>query len=358
MTLLHLACWHENLATVRVLLEHGADIRARTEEDETPLHLTGSVEIVQELLDRGADPFARESNERTHFTRAHTYSWDSAPELGRLLLQHFREWIAAEYGSAGLHWMLQEAIPVADNARVELPLGELRWDQMRDLCLTQPEAAFQRIDENGECPLHVAARTGSSFSIIALLITRFPRSTRIRNSNSDLPIHVACQNRAPSSAIEHLIAYAGDTPLSRNGSGSLPIHLACVAKAALKVIKLLHLAEPSCLHIQDSQGRLPIHVACLSCSPFHVIQFLVEQGNVGVITARDSDGALPLHLLCRSRPRLTFVKYLVDKFPGSVSARTSAGDLPFLIAARYSASLDVINFLVRQAPLLLGSGRP
>ena len=56
--------------TVRVLIDHGADVTARDESQSTPLHLVsesslGSGEAVQLLIERGADVTAIDGNRRT-----------------------------------------------------------------------------------------------------------------------------------------------------------------------------------------------------------------------------------------------------------------------------------------------------
>ena len=65
--------------TVRLLIEHGADVKAPDEAYTTPLHLASSLgvpEIVQLLIDHGADVTVQD---RTHKTALHlASSWVSA----------------------------------------------------------------------------------------------------------------------------------------------------------------------------------------------------------------------------------------------------------------------------------------
>lgn len=56
------------IETVRLLIEHGADVTAQDEACVTPLHLAsskGSVETVQLLIENGADVAARDARNRT-----------------------------------------------------------------------------------------------------------------------------------------------------------------------------------------------------------------------------------------------------------------------------------------------------
>ena len=58
-TPLHFASWHVQLRVARLLLEHGADVNARTKFGLTPLRLlsekNGNLEVAQLLLEHGAD---------------------------------------------------------------------------------------------------------------------------------------------------------------------------------------------------------------------------------------------------------------------------------------------------------------
>jgi ankyrin repeat protein len=62
---LHVASANGQLADVRALLENGADVNAKGDSDETPLHLTSDQEVALILFHYGADPNAPGSYDRT-----------------------------------------------------------------------------------------------------------------------------------------------------------------------------------------------------------------------------------------------------------------------------------------------------
>jgi ankyrin repeat protein len=79
-----------------MLIEHNADIHARSDGGHTPLHFVAGygghyhVNIMQVLLDHGADPNARDNNDSTPL---HYLSWTNGGDHGtgegaRLLLKH------------------------------------------------------------------------------------------------------------------------------------------------------------------------------------------------------------------------------------------------------------------------------
>lgn len=73
---LYFACLNGRLQVVKVLLEHGADIQERNNQDgSTPLHIAcneGHLDIVESLLEHGADVFVRDDASRIpiHYARS------------------------------------------------------------------------------------------------------------------------------------------------------------------------------------------------------------------------------------------------------------------------------------------------
>ena len=79
---------HVKADTVRLLIEHGADVTAQAVAYSTPLHLassSGSAETVKLLIEHGADVTARDGNHRTPL---HLASSRVSAETVRLLIQH------------------------------------------------------------------------------------------------------------------------------------------------------------------------------------------------------------------------------------------------------------------------------
>ena len=58
-TLLHFAIHYNHIEIAKLLLERGADVRAKNNRGETPLHWAKNVETAKLLLDRGADVNAK-----------------------------------------------------------------------------------------------------------------------------------------------------------------------------------------------------------------------------------------------------------------------------------------------------------
>ena len=85
-TPLHMAAWHGHEAAVGLLLDRGADIEANDFDEETPLYLAardGHEAAVGLLLDRGADTEAKDSCNRTPL---HMAAWHGHEAVVGLLL--------------------------------------------------------------------------------------------------------------------------------------------------------------------------------------------------------------------------------------------------------------------------------
>jgi ankyrin repeat protein len=87
-TPLHLACLWGHMDIVRLLIETGAELNTRDDSDCTPLHLTcfrGLTEIARFLIEHGADVNASNDYGRTLLHRACS---NGRPGIVRLLLEH------------------------------------------------------------------------------------------------------------------------------------------------------------------------------------------------------------------------------------------------------------------------------
>ena len=87
-TPLHLASSGGHIDTVRLLIEHAADVNAQDERNSTPLHFAsskGQTETVQLLIDRGGDIHARDES---HSTPLHLASSTGSIEAVRILIDH------------------------------------------------------------------------------------------------------------------------------------------------------------------------------------------------------------------------------------------------------------------------------
>ena len=84
-TPLHIAVLNNDIEMIKLLLESGADIDATTIDGETPLHLNvlndESYEIIELLLQQGADPLIKDEKRMTPLDHARRYLDNTLIEL-------------------------------------------------------------------------------------------------------------------------------------------------------------------------------------------------------------------------------------------------------------------------------------
>jgi WD40 repeat protein len=103
-TPLHIACAAGNEIVVRLLLERGADLNARTNDGWTPLHeaADGSAELLRALLARGADPNAASA---AGYTPLHRAAFTSSVDAVEVLLNAGASVVAVDDGGlTALHF--------------------------------------------------------------------------------------------------------------------------------------------------------------------------------------------------------------------------------------------------------------
>ncbi len=236
-------------AEVKALLDRGADPQARDKNGWTPLHLAAQFNrnpaVVTLLLDRGADPQARTKG-----------------------------------GTTPLHGAAQSTVTLDDPAVDALlpAVVTLLLDRGAD-----PQAR----DENGTTPLHRAAQFNENPAVVTLLLNR-GADPQARDENGTTPLHRAAQfNENP--AVVTLLLNRGADLQARDKNGTTPLHGATPFNDPAVVALLLDRGAD--LQAQDKDGTTPLHLAAQFNRNPAVVTLLLDRG--ADPRARDKNGATP-----------------------------------------------------------------
>lgn len=152
-TALHQACHGNKLDTIKVLIERGANVNAKTKEEITPLHVAasiGHIRIIQKLLGHGALPSAKtvEGNTSLHLA--------ANVDVTRRLVEQDNTLLNEKNNSCETALHIAVVKNHLDKANVLLKLGI--------------EADIQ--DARGNTALHLAVKNNNEDMILLLLKNR------------------------------------------------------------------------------------------------------------------------------------------------------------------------------------------
>ena len=271
---LHVAVGNENLAVIEALIEAGADLEARGDDDHTPLHVAVGNEnlaVIEALLNAGADPMARDDNGRTPL---HVAARDSGnPVVIQALLAAGAEVDARADGD----WTpLHVAVRNENLAVIEALLN----------AGADPTAR----DDDGRTPLHVAAAWYNGNPAVIEALIEAGADLEARGDDDHTPLHVAVGNE--NLAVIEALLNAGADPMARGDDGRTPLHVVARDSEDPVVIQAL-LAAGAEVDARADGDWTPLHWAARDSENPAVIEALLDAG--ADLMARGDYGETPLH---------------------------------------------------------------
>jgi ankyrin repeat protein len=272
-TPLLLAADLDNVLLARLLLEKGAQVQYSDESGGkfSPMHAARSADMVQLLLDHGADPNLADETQRRPL---HWFASGNEITAMQAILQH----------GADVHAMGGFGMPIHEAASSSLAAVEL---------LLAHGADAEARDHQFNTPLHEAARYGKT-DVMTFLLERWPQGTRKTNIFQETPLHFA-------------IGYGWEKT---------------------NAVRLLLEQWPAGARECDSNSNTPLHVAAAGGDRnIDLVKLLVELWPEGM-RVRGAFGATPLHLAATAWG-LEVVRFLVQRWPDGKQALNDGGDTPW-----------------------------
>ncbi|MBS9530973.1 MULTISPECIES: ankyrin repeat domain-containing protein [unclassified Wolbachia] len=263
------------------LINKGADVNARGNNGNTPLHLAAladELQVAEKLIEGGADVNAKNNH-------------DATP----------------------LHWAaLNQNVNIVEK-------------------LIEKGANVNEKNKYDNVPLHYAAGYGS-LSVIEKLIEK-GADINAKSSNGDTPLHLATKN-SHLDVLEKLIK-EGANVNERNKYGNIPLHWAA-SYGRLSIVEEL-IEKGADINAKNNNGNTPLHWAVKS-SHLEVAKFLIS--NHADVNAKNKDGWTSLHFAA-AYGNLNIVKLILDK-SDYVDAR---GALAMANTLNEENSLEIRNLL-------------
>ena len=330
---LHIATCLGEESTMRVLLDHGADVNARTggfryqQKMErwkvlVPKTMANGLEKVQMtalemavmieetvkvglLLDNGADP------EAEVFWEEEAGETDS-PSLHS---ESVRKSVSTAAGDIDGQDTGEDPAPV-ENAEYQSTIGEDRADSFRD-----EDCSESRFD--GKIPYD---QIFEAWELATEAISKFT------------VLHIAASKGA-GDVVRLLLEHgASRRPDLATLSEPTAIHLAALV-GSHQVVKIL-LEQTANVDPKDHEGKSPLHHA-VRCGYDHVVNELLEHG--ANTNAKDNNGKTSLHIAISMGQDLV-TKDLLD-YGADVTIRDSYENTPLHLAAR-KGSMEIVDMLL------------
>ena len=333
-------------------LQAGADVHARDEDLETPLHRLAGAEVLPDdypaakvvaaLVEAGADLDARDY-------------WGRAPLHAAMSISRDRTVVAAALLEAG-------ADVNAQDARGRTPLHGAVEKLASIGLLVGAGADVHATDSEGRTPLHVALQHDKPAGVAALL--ELGADTGARDDSGNVADPVACTRwntgsffRVASIGVVAACIEEGASVTARSeedgnlAAGSTPLHFAAAWAPDHEVVGLLVRAGAD-VNARDEDHYTPLHRAAETNVNAAVATALIEAGadveawTDDFITYHYSWHGTPLHAAASSNENPAVTAALLEAGANVHAQSEDVVGTPLHKAARWNRSPEVARLLV------------
>ena len=329
---------------VRLLLENGADVEAKTKDGDTVLHLMasqGREAVVQLLLEKGADVEAKD--DVYGYTALHMATQEGHETVVRLLVEKGASvskkvegvinsgWTALHFASCHGYEVVVRLL-VNNGADVEAkdndgntPLHYAAWDRSEAVLrlLLEIGANIEAKNNDGRTAVQKAAGCGQEAAVRLLL-----DHTGVE-SNSEKLLQTAQLHNAVGRGDEatvRLLLEKGADVTAKDNRGGTALHWA--AENGHKAVVSLLLEKGEDIEAKDTFGATALHIAA-ERGHEAMVQLLLEKG--ADIKAKDETGEIALHYAAENGHEAV-VRLLLEK-GDDVNAEDKNGTTPLVLAA-------------------------
>ncbi|MCU0547580.1 MAG: ankyrin repeat domain-containing protein [Oscillatoriaceae cyanobacterium Prado104] len=248
LTPLHMA---QSKAIAQILLAAGAKINIKEDNAQygkstALLHNAAKIgfkELVQQLINNGANVVIRDSKQRTPLHYAAT------KEVAALLMLDINA--RDEYGNTPLHRAVQDNRPeivsflIANGAELNVK--------------NESENTPLHLSRSGNTPLHLAVQNNRP-EIVSFLITNGAK-VNVKNESGNTPLHLAVQNNRPE-IVSFLIANGAKVNV-KNNEGWIPLDIAFFKNRQNinQLPPLPPLEHGAKINIQHNHRKIPLDIA-------------------------------------------------------------------------------------------------
>ncbi|MED6269542.1 hypothetical protein CHARACLAT_000552 [Characodon lateralis] len=340
ITPLHVASKRGNSNMVKLLLDRGAKIDAKTKDGLTPLHCgarSGHEQVVEILLDRGAPILSKTKN---GLSPLHMATQGDHLNCVQLLLQHdvpvddvTNDYLTALHVAAHCgHYKVAKLIvdkkanPNAKALNGFTPLHiACKKNRVKVMeLLLKHGASIQAVTESGLTPIHVAAFMGHENIVHAL--TRHGASPNTTNVRGETALHMAA--RAGQADVVRYLLKNGAKVDTKSKDDQTALHISSRLGKVDIVQQLLHCGASA--NSATTSGYTPLHLATREGHQ-DVASMLLENG--ASLSSSTKKGFTPLHVAAKYGKMEVASLLLQKRAPPDAAGKS--GLTPLHVAAHY-----------------------